>query len=79
MWTRVDTDTILFDSRTSGSRIASRVRVASPRGSVFDGRRGIVSRQSPLGDWGGTVLVRMDKPFVGVELPFDRTELEVLS
>lgn len=71
-------DEIIFDSRTTGSRYATRVRVTSPQGSVFDGRTGVVSRKAPSGEWGSTVMVRLDAPYVGVEMPFGRGELEVI-
>lgn len=77
---RMTHDEIVFDSRTCGSRAATRVRVNAPQGSGLNGQTGIVARQAPAGaDWGTTLMVRLDQRFGGLELPFGRGELEVLG
>jgi hypothetical protein len=64
-------EVILFTAREAGSRIASRVVVAAPQGSCFDGERGTVVRAVPGTT---TLIVRLER---GVELPFDRSEVVV--
>jgi hypothetical protein len=60
-----------IDSRTAGSRYATRVRIAAPQGSAYDGQRGtVVTRPCP-----DTILVRFDS---GIVLPFALAEVIVL-
>lgn len=73
-------DALLFKSAEVGSRAATRVRVASPQGSAFDGRRGVVVRDVPGST---TIMVRLDNP-PGVRgpestLPFGRGELAIID
>lgn len=68
----MDATDIIFAAREVGSGPATRVTVAAPQGSCFNGRDGIVARLH--GD--DTVFVR----FTGLdgrttELPFARCEL----
>ena len=60
---------------TSG-KYADRVRVASPRGSVFDGATGTVTR---VYRDAGTVMVRLDPPYKSVILPFGLSEVQILE
>lgn len=66
----------VFTTKGVGSRFATRVRVASPVGSVFDGWRGPV-----VNVVGGTYLVRLDTTSHGLKierptvLPFSAEEL----
>ncbi len=55
---------------TTAGRYASRVRVAAPQGSAFDGLRGVVVRLIDE-----TAFVRLPS---GLTLPFGLGELEVL-
>lgn len=49
--------TPIIDSRTAGSRYATRVRIAAPQGSCYDGLTGtVVSRPCP-----DTIMVRLDR------------------
>ena len=59
----------LRDAKSYGSRYASRVVVAAPQGSSYDGRRGVVARVED-----DTVFVRFhpDRPAI----PFGRGELK---
>lgn len=68
-------DAIVFDSRTTGSRYATRVRVNAPQGSVYNGNTGVVERHVPEST---TLMVRLDQRFGGLTLPFGRGELEVI-
>lgn len=70
--------THLFASREVGAAAATRVRIASPHGSCFDGKRGIVVAFLP----NGGVLVRfMGIPRYphGLTLPFGRDELQEIA
>ncbi len=61
----------LVGTRQAG-RYASRVRVATPQGSAFDGHRGVVVRLE-----GDTAFVRLTT-MRDLTLPFGVGELEVL-
>ena len=69
----IEEDAIVFDAKSVG-RYATRVRVRTPQGSVYDGNTGVVARQV-----GTTCMVRLDQRFGGLTLPFARSELEALS
>lgn len=62
----------LRGTRDSGAH-ASRVMIAAPQGSSFDGRRGVVVRQVD-----DTVFVRMSDRGRELTLPFGLGEVEVL-
>lgn len=66
----------LIDSKTAGSRYASRVRVKAPQGSAYDGQTGTVVTQHRDSR---TVMVRLDPRYGGLTLPFGRGELCVLE
>jgi hypothetical protein len=63
----------LRDSRSYGSRYASRVRIAAAQGSAYNGRTGVVVRTHEAT---GNVIVRLDGK--EIQLPFGRSDLEVL-
>lgn len=58
----------LLESKVHGSHLASKVRVESPQGSWYDGRKGTVVRVQ-----GDTVFVRFGTN--SPALPFGRGEL----
>lgn len=64
----------VFTSANVGERAASRVRVAAPQGSRFDGLTGVVVRAVHES---GTVMVRFERD--GATLPFALGELEVVA
>lgn len=69
------TNDYILSLKQVGSRGgATRVRVASPQGSLFDGQTGTIARTAPEGTT--TVMVRLDRG--GPDLPFGLGELEPL-
>ena len=66
----------MIDSRTAGSRYATRVRIASPVGSCYDGRVGtVVEERSDV------VIVRLDptRRQAQVAVGFGRCEIKEIA
>ena len=64
----------MIDSKTAGSRYATRVQIESPAGSVYGGRRGTLVE---IRD--GTAFVRLTIRFVNITVPFALSEIKEIK
>lgn len=63
----------MIDSRTAGSRAATRVRIAAPQGSTFNGDKGVVVAFLA----NDALLIRLTSRR-DLTLPFGRSEVEII-